>query len=856
MKVMQLLVYSHPKPYDIFVIYRPPPSSANRLSVTLFKEELSILLESSVISDRQLLLVGDFNVHVDNSTNNMGSFFLDILTYFGLTQHINKPTHNHGHILDLVITRDQQSIAMLPVVNPAISDHNLVMFELKTHKPEKESKTVYFRKFKSLDIDKFCSLIRNSILYKTQSDDPEYLADLYNSTITGIIEKLLPLKAKVTKVREPVPWFNSEIGELRRIRRSCERKWRKTKTELDFKSFCSAKNKVCKAIFDAKKQHYTAAIKNTHGDQKQLFTIMNQLLNKEKVTKLPSGNDDYLAQKFNDFFISKIDKIQEHLSSQQTGLDPHIHDKEAHSTLLNFRLTTEEEVSSTVMSRPNKQCVLDPVPTAILKQCVDTFSPILTKIINASLTKGVVPSQFKHSVVTPLLKKSTLNSEEYKNYRPVSNLPFINLEKIVSIRLDEYKNEFKYREPMQSAYRSHHSTETAIVKICNDLLLAADRGECSILVLLDLSAAFDTVNHQILLRRLENQFGIKGTAIQWMTSYLKNRVQKVKIKQSTSSEAVLNLNVPQGSILGPGEYSDFTEPIGDIVRKNHVIPHFYADDSQLYKHFIANYFELCAVMLAIKTCTIDVKQWMTSNYLMLNDNKTEAILFGTKTQLEKCSMIDSIKVGDSDIKIQTCVKNIGVYLDSELKMTQQVNSITSSAWFQLRNISKIRRYLTTEATLTIVHAFITSKLDLYNSILYGCPASLLDKLQKVQNAAARLILGGNKFDHATPLLNKLNWLPIPRRIEYKIILLTFKSLHGLAPGYLSDLLKIYNPPRQLRSKNKMLLEVPKTVLKTYGDKAFAYAAPTLWNSLPEELRTTSSIELFKRHLKTHLFKKH
>ena len=176
----------------------------------------------------------------------------------------------------------------------------------------------------------------------------------------------------------------------------------------------------------------------------------------------------------------------------------------------------------------------------------------------------------------------------------------------------------------------------------------------------------------------------------------------------------------------------------------------------------------------MELCCQHVKDWMITNFLKLNDNKTEVILFGTRNQLQKCCSISSVEIGNSIINIQPRVKNIGVHLDAELKMVKEKNCISSNAWLHLCNIIKIRKHLTTEATVTLIHAFVTSKLDLNNAILYGCPKQSLDKLQRVLNAAAKVILGAPKYDSATPYLKRLNWLPIAERIEYKIILLNFQ----------------------------------------------------------------------------------
>ena len=384
--------------------------------------------------------------------------------------------------------------------------------------------------------------------------------------------------------------------------------------------------------------------------------------------------------------------------------------------------------------------------------------------------------------------------------------------------------------------------------------MAADRGECSILVLLDLSAAFNTANHRILLQILHDQFGIKGHAHKWIMSYLQNRCQHVMIENSLSTEVVLTLNVPQGSILGPSEYSDFTEPVGRVIRTKSVTPHFYADDSQLYVHCNPNKPDAVQdAVLKIDQCCKEVKTWMTSNYLKLNDDKTEVIIVGTKAQLRK-SNINAIDVCNSKIAVKNSVKNIGVYIDSELTMKYHVNHISSVAWCHLRNLFRIRRYLTTSACVTLVHAFVTSRLDLYNCLLYKCPNTMKNKLQRILNCSAKLIFHGKKYDSVTPLLKKLHWLPVEQRIQFKILLTTFKCLNGKGPSYLTDFLIQHTPHPVLRSSGNSLLTVPRTRLKNYGDEAFAKAAPELWNNLPIGIRSCNSVDSFRKKLDTSLQK--
>ena len=180
--------------------------------------------------------------------------------------------------------------------------------------------------------------------------------------------------------------------------------------------------------------------------------------------------------------------------------------------------------------------------------------------------------------------------------------------------------------------------------------------------------------------------------------------------------------------------------------------------------------------------------------------------------------------------------------------------VSKNAYYHLRNIASIRNTLYVDSAKALVHAFISSRLDYCNSLLYGLPKKSLDRLQRVQNMAARLITGTKITDHITPVLHGLHWLPINQRIEFKIMTLTFKSLHDLAPQYLTELVTPYRPKRSLRSAKKDLLNLPKMSLKRYGYRSFQYAAPALWNNLPESIKSSKELSSFKSSLKTYLFK--
>ena len=409
------------------------------------------------------------------------------------------------------------------------------------------------------------------------------------------------------------------------------------------------------------------------------------------------------------------------------------------------------------------------------------------------------------------------------------------------------------RTPKTAGNRACESP--APLKVQNDILLKMDKQEVTLLILLDLSAAFDTIDHGTMLQILENDFGITDTALCWLSSFLVSRKQRVLVNGRQFRDFAVNTGVPQGSCLGPILFIMYASRLFHVVKSYLPNVHGYADDTQLYLSFQPGLsMSQDNAVQAMEACISDVRSGMINHHLKLNDEKTEFIIIGSRQQLAKVN-IDHINVGTSDIRPVGSVRNLGLWFDRSMTMSSHFGKVCSKAFRGLYNIRQIRKFLSEDSTKTLIHAFVTSHLDYCNSLLYGIPKYQLDRLQRVLNAAARLTCYVPRFNHITPTLMELHWLPVKFRIHFKVALLVFKSLHGLAPPYLSELIQVKSEGRYaLRSQDKMLLNVPRTTCKTFGDRSFAVSAPKLWNELPLALRHCQSLVAFKNGLKTFLFK--
>ena len=401
-------------------------------------------------------------------------------------------------------------------------------------------------------------------------------------------------------------------------------------------------------------------------------------------------------------FSNKIMKIRESFSSSESC--DMVHPPFDPPKLTVFTQVTQDEIGKIISKSPTKSCLLDPLPTFLIKECIDILLPSIIKLVNCSLREGLVPDGF-----TPLIKKASLPVEGLKNYRPVSGVSFISklVERVFAKHLVDHTHRQGLDNSYQSAYKSGHSTETALLSIKNDIHLSLSRGEATALVLLDLSAAFDTIDHSTLLSCLLDWFGVGGSALKWFSSYLTERFQSVKIGSTLSDLQKLLFGVPQGSVLGPLLFSLYTSPLSTLIGKHKGIEfHFYADDSQLYVHL--SHMNGSAAFDKLNRCLHDVKEWMSASKLKLNPDKAEFILFGSKKQRERLNVCFPIDILGKPLHPTKSVRNLGVWFDSDFSFSKHVQNVCKSCFIQLRDFRNIRQFLTHDAAVSVANAFVSS----------------------------------------------------------------------------------------------------------------------------------------------------
>ena len=729
-----------------------------------------------------------------------------------------------------------------------VSDHFFITFNVNCALLKSEYRSVTYRNYKTIDMEKFKNDVKVSLDSSKHTNFGEKIT-FYNDKLNEILNKYAPLKTKSVKIVPKAPWFDHEYRTLRKKRRKAEKKYLRTKKPSDKKLYCDLRKDTTELASAKKHQYFSKQISDCPST-KALYACVNRLLDNTKSDALPSRDSPkQLADEFNNFFKKKIQDIRNAFSSTSSDYQGK---KFSGEYLEVFRPATLDEVEAIVSKFGLKCSPEDPLPRNLLNVLTDILLPIWLELVNLSLEQGSIDC-LKSAVVIPLLKglDSLLDTEIFKNYRPVSNLQLIGkiIERIVGMRLDEHMDVNNLHSNNQYGYKRYHSTETLLLKIANDLLLACDLKIPTLLMCLDLSAAFDTVDQLKMLLILEISFGVRGTALKWFKSFLMGRTQRVLIEGELSDPQNLDYGVAQGSILGPKLFNIYAQSFASSMKSNiQVNVEGYADDHQVQKKFNL-IFQFSFLSEGINNIYNTAEKWMLEYFLKINCGKTLLMIVAPPSVLTNIH-IKGTFINGCCIRFVSEAKNLGVILDSVLSFSSQIRKVVKACYKTLRNISRIKRFLTKDQLQLLACALVFSQIDYCNALYYMLNADLLAMLQSVQNSAARLVCKVNRFDNISSdsLFKDLHWLKVNQRIEYKIVCIVYKCLNGLAPADLSSALVLS------KSSRTLMLNIP-SFHSRYGERSFSVSGPRLWNMLPYEIRSSNTLFDFKKKVKTYLFRK-
>ena len=497
-----------------------------------------------------------------------------------------------------------------------ISDHCIIEWKFQVIQKIREKRQISRRHLNNIDEKKF----KEDLEISLEIDAGKTLQQNYNNymeAITKTMNKHAPLITKTKTKKDHNPWFGKDSQRLKTQQRMAERRWMKSKNHEDLLEYKCLNTIYKKHLHHAKKTSILSELNDNKNKTRNLYNILRSLTKQKDENPMPStGCLSDVPDTFADFFLNKIEKIREQFQNQGTKKK---YSKKC-TKMTRFQLLDKKEICNIIKNMNPTTCMTDPCDTKFLLRFKETILDAITMIENQSLTTGEFLDDWKMAIVRPLIKGPDLDTE-LKNYRPISNLSFLSkiVEKAAQLQLQEHFDQHSLLPKHQSAYRQHHSTETTLLNICDNILKNMEDGKCTSIVSLDLSATFDTVNHTILLEVLNCYFGITDHALSWISSYLASRRFQVQVGQLTSKTVEIDFSVPQGRVLGPILFNCYASTLMEIIpeRKDSFLSG-YADDHAIIHSFNPDDNNINQI---IEQDIGKIKTWMEDNQLKMNDDR-------------------------------------------------------------------------------------------------------------------------------------------------------------------------------------------------------------------------------------------
>ena len=824
-------------------MYRHP-----KANITSF-DYINNILQSLCISKKSFFVLGDLNDNMLLPGNNLNKIFSNNK----LTQIIDKPTRitsTSSTLLDVIITNNPSIIISHDVIPTTISDHERISVKVNIIKPRRNRIVKTFRHLGNYSVDNFCSLLINkseqfdNIL---RTDDVETQVKIFNETFTECLDNVAPYITK--EIRRPfAPWFNDHVHQTIINKNNVRTYLKKDRHNVQLQNeFKDQKKLVKSCITTAKKEYYLKQFNENRGNIKGTWNIIKEIIpNKKRSNVNKFDNTIEKANEFNNFFANvgknTFNNAQEMLNN--LNLPQH----QIPDGYDDFQFRPEPVDVNTIILvikhlNNTRSTGVDNISLKYIRDGLFSIAYYITCIINTSLVTGIVPTVWKHALVIPLHKEGDVN--DVNNYRPISKLPILSkvLEKIVTMQLVNYLESNNLLSNSQHGFRPRLSTETALSTITDTIYNNMDNRKISLLTLCDLSKAFDSVNHNLLIKKC----GKLGISSFWFNNYLSNRTQAVQLNNLTSDKEEVNFGVPQGSNSGPVLFTIYVNDLKDNLNDGTIIQ--YADDTQFLHSDSLNNLQL--LINRTETSLREIQIYFLKNGLMLNPHKTQCIFIGNQQLISKIPSQTVIRLNETIINPSISVKNLGLHIDRYMLFDHHINEIHRKVMGILIYINRISSHIDKSSRIIAVQS-LALNIIYYCIMIWGTTNnSLKIKMQRLQNFAARVAVGGlRKYDHVSPAFEELNWLKIDQKHEFLALCHIYKTLNNYYPEWLNSLRRVKDVTRgNTRQENDLHIARYNT---NTGARSLKIHGPLLWNNLPTSLVNTNTLTSFKHLLAIHL----
>lgn len=838
------------KPFLVVTWYRPPGSTVDKFN---YFETLVGRLDAE---GAEFYVMGDLNCNLSASQLDHNSCLLtNITNLYGLKQLISEPTRvseSSSTLIDLIFTNSPDRVVCSGVSHVGISDHSLIYVfrKLSIGLHNKGHSTVTYRKFKQFNSMNFrsdiCSQNWDSI---NTCNDPNDMWLAWKNIFLSVVDKHAPLRIKRVRAFKS-PWITPLLKQRMHERDVLKLKAIRSNDSIDWSVYKKCRNSVNIEIGQAKELYYKNAFHENVGNPRMTWSIINELTarksNNSHIKEIKNNgtsivNAQELSDAFNEHFASVGPKLAKDIPNGDRSHLDYLDTSGLRSNNVNFELNqTNSSIVSSILSKlcKSKATGLDKISARLLRECADLIADSLCLIFNRSITTGIFPDEWKCSKVIPLFKQG--ERFDLNNYRPISIIPVVAkvFERVVYDQVFTYLTENNIISNHQSGFRCLHSTVTALLEATDNWAFSIDRGEVNAVVFLDLKKAFDTVDHDILLSKL-TEYGITGNSNSWFKSYLYGRNQKCFVNGYLSHNRSLSCGIPQGTILGPLLFLLYINDLPNCL--SHSEPRMYADDTHLT--FSSN--NINSINYHLNQDLSSVNEWLIANKLTLNKSKTEFMLIGSRQRLRTLDNAPSLVIDEVPVKQVFSTKSLGVHIDENLSWNVHIDKLCKKIASGIGALKRIRPFVPHSTLQSIFNSLIQPHFDYCSAVWGTCNKTLANRLQKLQNRAARVLTFSSYDTNADGLLKKLGWKNLESQRQVHKAIMVYKSLNGLAPEYLRskfvDRCSMLN--YSLRdTAGKIAVPLPRT---NFRKNSFSYNGAVLWNSLPVELRQAQTLSKFR-----------
>ena len=799
----------------VICVYKSPA-----LSYTSFSHIIEFLADINSKYENTITM-GDFNVdQLDKTSSKYKYLFSNLIQPLSLKQIIEKPTRIDGAsktLIDLMLLNNPDNLKQWGVADiPGISDHHMIYMTYAVRKPKFKPKVITKRDFSNFSEEDYVNEVRNiqwDNIFTCRDDDIDEKVKIYEEKLLAIINKHAPFKTvRVTK--PATPWLSSEIKSLMDYRDKLKTLCNLSNSTDDIAKFKEVRNQVSHAVKKAQKAHLSKTVDNNIKNSKVFF----DQLKKNNIVGSKNNNTEckHSATYLNQTFL-KNNNAKENIDLVNSEIQNILNDNNNLDPSFKFEDVSVSCVKKIIKSIKSKSAGVDDIGSSFVKLAADHLAKPLTHIINSSFKHRKFPERWKRAIVRPIPK--TANPILPTDYRPISLLTVFSkiTEKAAAFQVIEYLHKKSLQDRNQSAYKRNHSTTTALLKITDDIYNALDDGELTLLVLLDYSKAFDTINHRILFAKLK-ALGFTFDAVSWICGYLTDRKQKVKTQTDESGWESMQYGVPQGSVLGPLLFSLVVNDISTCIKYGNYA--MYADDTQIYYHFKLN--QLKETIAKANSDLNNVASYSERNCLKLNAGKSNYIIIGSQKKLKelKKETFEDIKIGGDKIARETQSKNLGVIFDEKFTWEQHISKQIKKAYSKLRLFYNLRKSLSIKTKIKLVETYVLSQLNYCDMVTQAITGALKTRIQRVQNSCIRYIFGLRKYDHISPFLKKLDTLKIEERTRSHALTLMHKIVKKIAPSYLIDKVSYRQDIHSHNTRNRNTINTRRLHIARNADTFF------------------------------------